>query len=291
MTKINLDDAQKQEGVDVVTFRGESFAMLVSALGAYSHGDEVDFRPKKDGSKTLATSLITDEFMGHYSRQDQELVLLGYTQIPDDSLYLCGPQDLCSLRDDGTYQRRERFMGVNYMPTRQMARQTSSTYNEYAMLRTNSQGEDILPTCVISFDSEIDEKSIEFAKKHNLPVVVIDWKEYRNTQLQKILDFEKKENPTPEEFESYLYGVTAFCIEECCYDLSKSDVSWQDCFDNIRERFDLIQSKLSIDDNSPYKAVCDDFMSFQRSTRNDAMGRIFVNDIFKEKSHEEAMQM
>ena len=56
ITNINSKKLEKFDGTDVVKFDGDKFTMLVSALGAYSHDNELDFRHKEGGSKTLATS-------------------------------------------------------------------------------------------------------------------------------------------------------------------------------------------------------------------------------------------
>ena len=289
VTDISLKNLEKIDGTDVVKFDGEKFTMLVSVLGAYNSSDnEFDFRSKENGSKTVAASLITDEFMGHYSNKNKERIVLGYTQIPDNSLYLCGPQDLCSLHDDGSYERRDRIMGVNYMPSRQMAKQTSCVYNEYAMLRKTEQGEEISPTCVISFSLDIDEQIKKFSQKHNLPIVVIDWEQYKKRQLQKLKDIEKKENPTLEEFEDYLFGVVAYCEELICYNLEKENaISWSDCTDKIEDKINALKEKFQIDQNSNYWPVCKKFIDFQQSTRNDAIGRIFSNNIFKQEFQKE----
>lgn len=284
MTDLSSFGSEKVDGASVIKFDGQKFTMLVSALGAYSHGEEVSFVPEDGGSKTLATSLITDEFMGHYSRKNKELILVGYTVVPDDSLFLCGPQDLCSIHDDGTYEKRERTMGVNYMPARQMARQTSCYYNEYSMLRRNEKGEAILPSCVVSFGKELDDKTKSFAVKNNLPVVMIDWEKYKESQRQKLIDFQGKENPTPEELQDYLYGVVAYCSEFLCYDLVKQDVPFSDYLNKIKEKMNNVQEKFNVDENSKYHETCQNFVNFQQSTRNDAFGRIFANQIFKENS-------
>lgn len=293
LTDISLQKAEKIDGIDVINFNGDKFTMLVSVLGAFSHTDETEwsFQPKENGSKTLATSLITDEFMGHYADKDKDLIILGYTKIPDDSLYLCGPQDLCSIHDNGTYEKRERIMGVNYIPSRQMARQTSSMYNEYAILRRNSKGEKTLPTCIVTFNSitEIDEKTKRYAKKYHLPIVSIEWEKYKNIQRQKLIDFEKKENPTPEELEKYLYGVVAFFEESLCFNLSKQHVPGYVGSEKIKEKITFIESKLKIDKDSKYWPVCKKFIDFQQSTRNDANGRVFVRDIFKDNCQEEEL--
>lgn len=282
ITDISSCNSLQIEGVNVIEFSGESFAMLVSALGAYNHDEEMDFKFREGGSKTLATSLITDEFMGHFSNKERALILLGYTKVPEDSLYLCGPQDLCSVNDNGTYEKREGVMGVNYMPSRQMAKQTSCIYNEYAILRKNKNGEEMLPTCVVSFSYDIDEKTKSFAQKHNLPVFVIDWSKYKQIQKHKLEVFEKKENPTLEELENYLFGVVAYYEELICYNLEQDNaISWTNCIDEIIRKISEIEEKLEIDKNSRYWPVCKKFIEFQQSTRNDAIGRIFANSIFK----------
>jgi len=292
MTNLSSCKHENFDGVDVIKFDGNKFAMLVSALGAYSHDLKVDFKPQKDGSKTLATSLITDEFMGHYSNKNKNLFLLGYTKVPDDSLYLCGPQDICSIHDDGTFEKRTK-MGVHYLPARQMARQTSCIYNEYAMLRTNAKGEEILPTCVISFNTEIDDKTKQFARDNKLPVAVIDWEKYKQIQFQKLKELQDKDNPTPEELENYLYGVVAYYEELLCGDLNKKEFGWSDCLDKIKDKIKSIELKLNINEESVYWPVCEKFKNFHKSTTNDAIGRLFADEIFtgKDNSKEIAMMI
>lgn len=280
LTDLSSCESEVVDGVEYVKFEGESFAMLVHGLGAYSHEAQVDYRLREGGSKTIATSLVTDEFLGHYSNKGQDLVYLGYTQVPDNSFYLSGPQDIASLHDDGTHNKRLRY-GIQFLPSRQMAQKTSAMYNEYAMLRQNENGEEILPTCVISFSAEVDQNTKFFAQKHGLPVVVIDSVKYKEKQRNKLLAFEKKENPTPEELEEYLYGLVAYCCERLCYNLSHVDINYGACIQKLQEKCNSIQSKLNIDPNSEYWQVCQQFVDFQRTTTNDAMGHLFVDGVFK----------
>lgn len=75
-------------------------------------------------------------------------------------------------------------------------------------------------------------------------------------QQQKLIDFEKKDNPTQQEMEDYLFGVVEYYSQSLSYDLSKQNVDFSDCINKIVEKLNNVESKFNNDKNSCYWAVC-----------------------------------
>lgn len=167
--QINTNPSFSKEGVNVLELKGEEFV----ALGHTSRGLFDNNEPN-----TTSLSLIGDKHIGFYG--NDETIHVGFDELPVDQIMNIHRDDSFSTREYGTDR-------VNQIRPIEKILEETTFYNEILLYQKTKDTEGdlgpnrkfIRPSYLIALNN-ISKETIELAKLHNLPVLLIQEDYYIN---------------------------------------------------------------------------------------------------------------
>ncbi len=174
----------EQDGVIDIT--DSNFNLLVHVLGAYGQipsGEIYDAWNTKEkiNKVSICTSFISNSNMG-IARADENSVILGFNNLPEDFLELMSNTDLYS-------QGFRAYRNSNFMGPKALENNTRHSHNELTIRRTIGKysNEKIQPSYIICFDN-INDKSKEAAEQFKIPILFIDRQKVAQNNYNQLIN-------------------------------------------------------------------------------------------------------
>ena len=136
-----------------------------------------------EGSITISTSEISNKFLGHLTRSNQE-VYFAFSNIPEDEIFFSGTYDIGFNVFAKDYSKLNPSDGVRqHFLAKQLMTNCFYDYNEIVINRyyDKSKIEKRIPNYIVCFD-EVNELSLRYAEYFKIPILYIDTKRcaYKN---------------------------------------------------------------------------------------------------------------
>jgi len=165
------------------------------------------------------------------------------------------PYDMYSFAENGSFDIDYDIPPKNIDPIR-TAKQTIHRHNEFVLKRKDSEGNILMPTCIINFGETPSELQIQASKFYGLPILKIKANNYVNMQRQKInnsyrdlLSMEYKEGSVID----FLYSLTAYVYG---FSWKNRNFPYEDSFLSLDKIPELIKELLTkFQGNQEYNAI------------------------------------
>lgn len=203
----NILTTQSDKNIDIYELNGQPFTMLVHAITDNRMSSNNGFVSQlienpamwneiMSGNKHISTSLISDRYMITYGTPNNEnTIMFGFNQIPSQSIKFTDINDVGINRDADTnidYNMRNRISiaDINTVATvddlmektiqSNMRKNPSSRmWNEIGLSRIDENtGEKLQPNYIVCMDY-VSESSKKAAEYFNIPIYLIQRKEYK----------------------------------------------------------------------------------------------------------------
>ena len=187
---------EEKDGIQIIDLKGQDFKMLIHGVDAYSKGSG-RFEKREVGKSYLSTTLISPKKMTRVKANRY----YGFDEIGENALIFEGTNDIFSGANTYNSLKVKAARKLNFNKTEELVDKTKkNTYNEVTLWREyldqNAKMKDIEPNYVVCFN-KITEEDREEAKRLDIPIVLIEEKEYEK-KLEKNfteeVDDEKKPN-------------------------------------------------------------------------------------------------
>lgn len=229
---INNNLIPKNNEIKVIDLNGVPFHILRHRI-LYSQNDESykDFAkmlvndPRywlyADGTSTISTSYVNNYMSREIStitNRNSHLMTLGFTKIPDDSIFDMGPCDINTTHGYNVINPMGE-KNTEFCVPEVLGKKTVTSYNEVAMYRKDKNGKRILPTCILTDNLSfgINKDAIKFAQVFNIPIVIIDSVKYNEINKNNMKKYES-------------HQFTSFDIEDVKNILYSSDKSIEESY-------------------------------------------------------------
>lgn len=182
-----LDNPEKWKSLNGATYISTSFINDKSVKGVFR-----DFTKGSEWclgnealSKLMKVKTIKDKYF--LNTISEGAVFLGFTQMPDNALIAMDSGDM--MTEHGGKKQEIKQARCSFYAPEDLAYRTVEAWNEVTIERKNpTNGERMMPDCIICFDGNINEASKRFAKTLKLPIVNIDRKSYRKQNLNELVN-------------------------------------------------------------------------------------------------------
>lgn len=274
---VNGEDISSSNKIKVVELNGEPFKLIVHAI----HGKATDrtledpsikmFKNPslwntKEGATTLSTSLISNTCIKLFGGSDSlNTIYFGFNEIPSDVLMGTLPSDAVTAHGGGLL---DAYTAANetFTPKRliNLTSNKWSPHNEVVLMRRSQENNlkfngRIQPTCIVTFDNTIDEKTKLAAQYFNVPIYKINSVRYadintHNKEMYLSGKIEKFDNSDIEailstQFEDEKVDRRKLCIELCKKAFSERLINEQQYYERLQYIVDYFEENELITSN------------------------------------------
>ena len=253
---------QKYNGINVCDISSNSFNLIIHNIGASLHHkpdlSDITFweKDKKNGSITISCSEITERYLGHLRRSNND-VYFGFSNLDGNNIFYSVDHD--SNIDTFAREYEELYSsdgGNRVFTASSLPNNSFDEYNEVVVNRYLDQTRQrkLLPNYIVVFDdlnsdtnyNSINEDSIRFAKHFNIPILYINIQKLVKNNVNKIIDSLHSSNSTMELLQN-INSVFSF-IGGIKFSSIVREIDKIDWYNEIIKSVDLIISNSNISD-------------------------------------------
>ncbi len=192
--------SKEVDGIKVIELNVIEFKILAHSIFGYDPALR-DLAPKivenpslwnsLEGSSTISTSLIGDtqlkvaEAENSFDKDNEKVVIYGFTKLPDNAILLMGKNDIYTY-SGGRILRTGSIENEFMIPEVLEAVSSPKYINEVVLDRKSGNNKEydnrLQPDCIVCFDNNINDASKKAAKYFNIPIVLIDRKKYKSKE-------------------------------------------------------------------------------------------------------------
>lgn len=253
---------QKYNGINVCDISSNSFNLIIHNISASLHHkpdlSDITFweKDEKNGSITISCSEITERYLGHLRRSNND-VYFGFSNLDGNNIFYSVDRDSGIDTFAREYEKLYSSDGGNRVFTASSLPNNSfDEYNEVVVNRYLDQTRQrkLLPNYIVVFDdvnsdtnyNSINEDSIRFAKHFNIPILYINIQKLVKNNVNKIIDSLHSSNSTMELLQN-INSVFSF-IGGIKFSSIVREIDKIDWYNEIIKSVDLIISNSNISD-------------------------------------------
>jgi len=253
---------QEYNGINVCDISSNSFNLIIHNISASLHHkpdlSDITFweKDEEDGSITISCSEITERYLGHLKRSNNE-VFFGFSNLDGNNIFYSVDHDSNIDTFAREYEKLNSSDGGNRVFTASSLPNNSFyEYNEVVVNRYLDQTRQrkLLPNYIVVFDdvnsdtnyNSINEDSIRFAKHFNIPILYINIQKLVKNNVNKIIDSLRSSNSTMELLQN-INSVFSF-IGGIRFSSIVREIDKIDWYNEIINSVDLIISNSNISD-------------------------------------------
>ena len=251
---------QEYNGINVCDISSNCFNLIIHNISASLHHkpdlSDISFWEKDDkkGSITISCSEITEKYLGHLTRSNNE-VYFGFSNLDGNNIFYSVDYDSQIPTDAREYEELHSGDGGKRVFTASSLPNNSfHEYNEVVVNRYLDQTRQrkLLPNYIVVFDdvnsdtnyNSINEDSIRFAKHFNIPILYINIKKLVKNNVNEIIDSLRSSNSTMELLQN-INSVFSF-IGGIKFSSIVREIDKIDWYNEIIKSVDLIISNSNI---------------------------------------------
>ena len=253
---------QEYNGINVCDISSNSFNLIIHNISASLHHkpdlSDTTFweKDEKNGSITISCSEITERYLGHLRRSNND-VYFGFSNLDGNNIFYSVGNDSNIDTFAREYEKLSSSDGGNRVFTASSLPNNSFyEYNEVVVNRYLDQTRQrkLLPNYIVVFDdvnsdtnyNSINEDSIRFAKHFNIPILYINIQKLVKNNVNEIIDSLHSSNSTMELLQN-INSVFSF-IGGIRFSSIVREIDKIDWYNEIIKSVDLIISNSNISD-------------------------------------------
>ena len=253
---------QEYNGINVCDISSNSFNLIIHNISASLHHkpdlSDITFweKDEKNGSITISCSEITERYLGHLRRSNND-VYFGFSNLDGNNIFYSVGRDSNIDTFAREYEKLSSSDGGNRVFTASSLPNNSFyEYNEVVVNRYLDQTRQrkLLPNYIVVFDdvnsdtnyNSINEDSIRFAKHFNIPILYINIQKLVKNNVNEIIDSLHSSNSTMELLQN-INSVFSF-IGGIKFSSIVREIDKIDWYNEIIKSVDLIISNSNISD-------------------------------------------